>query len=59
MAKAWLGQFEVFYNFTLTQNDLAEDCGIPTKMLNIKNELQCKDFEWYLNNVYPEMMVNV
>ena len=59
LAKSWLGQFEVLYNFTLTQADLKEDCGIPTKMLNIKKDLQCKDFEWYITNVYPEMMVRI
>ena len=59
LAKAWLGQFEILYNFTLTQADLKEDCGIPTKMLNIKKDLQCKDFEWYITNVYPEMMVRI
>jgi len=55
LARTWLDEFEILYNFTLSSVSLKEDCGIPEKMLKIKKELKCKPFQWYLQNVYPEL----
>ena len=57
LARAWLDQFEVLFNITLRSSDLAVDCGTPTKILNIRKELNCKNFEWYIKNVYTSLMV--
>ena len=59
LARTWLDEFEILYNFTLSSVSLKEDCGIPEKMLKIKKELKCKPFHWYLQNVYPELAVSI
>ena len=59
LARTWLDEFEILYNFTLSSVSLKEDCGIPEKMLKIKKELKCKPFHWYLQNVYPELTVSI
>ena len=58
MARTWLDQYEILYNFTLKNSELKEDCGgKPSKIIDIRKNLQCKNFEWYINNIYPELMV--
>ena len=59
LARTWLDEFEILYNFTLSSANLKEDCGTPNKMLKIKKELKCKPFHWYLQNVYPELTVSI
>ena len=34
-----------------------EECGNVTERRQIRHTLQCKNFNWYLNNIYPELMV--
>ena len=58
MARTWLDQYEILYNFTLKNSELKEECwGEPSKIREVRKKLQCKNFEWYLSNVYPELMV--
>ena len=58
VARTWLDQYEVLYNFTLKTSELKEECGgKPSKIIEIRKKLQCKSFEWYINNIYPELMV--
>ena len=58
VARTWLDQYEVLYNFTLRNSELKEECGgKPSKIIEIRQKLQCKSFQWYITNIYPELMV--
>lgn len=55
LARVWLDEYiERFYDVrpearNVTPKDL-------TSRLQLKSELQCKSFQWYLDNVYPEAL---
>ena len=57
VARAWLDQFEILYNFTLTNAKLQENCGDISYVKDTKRRLQCKPFEWYISEIYPQLMV--
>ena len=58
VADTWLDQFGILHNFTRSLADLQENCGgAITKMAEIRKKLQCKSFEWFIFNIYPELMV--
>ncbi len=57
VADVWLEQFSILYGFTQSPADKAEDCGSVEERLQLKNDLQCKSFEWFITEIYPELMV--
>ncbi|XP_030848011.1 polypeptide N-acetylgalactosaminyltransferase 13-like isoform X2 [Strongylocentrotus purpuratus] len=51
--EVWGGQIKhLFYG--LTPEYQAVDAGDISSRIRIRDELKCKNFEWYLENVYPE-----
>jgi len=54
VAKVWLGDYIKHYYSTATGVETM-DAGDISSRENLRNKLQCKDFDWYLKNIYPEL----
>ncbi|XP_029646622.2 polypeptide N-acetylgalactosaminyltransferase 13-like [Octopus sinensis] len=53
-ADVWLGPYKKYvYNYFPLMRDM--DVGDLSDRLRIKNELKCKNFDWYLDNIWPEL----
>ena len=51
--EVWAGRIKhLFYG--LTPEYQAVDAGDISSRIRLRDELHCKSFEWYLENVYPE-----
>ncbi|KAJ9593969.1 hypothetical protein L9F63_014610, partial [Diploptera punctata] len=54
IAEVWLGEHKrFFYEAQPTARSI--NCDSLQKQFQIKNELDCKPFQWYLENVFPEL----
>jgi hypothetical protein len=51
-----LDEYKILHHITLPKSDLNLDCGDVTDRRQIRKKLECKNFQWYLNNIYPELM---
>ncbi|XP_020040125.1 polypeptide N-acetylgalactosaminyltransferase 3 [Castor canadensis] len=60
LAEVWMDQYkEIFYrrNTDAAKIVKQKSFGDISKRLEIRNRLQCKNFTWYLNTIYPEAYV--
>lgn len=55
VAQTWLDQFKILFDISIPQNKT--DCGDVAEHKLVREKLECKNFAWYLDNVYPELMV--
>ncbi|XP_056653195.1 polypeptide N-acetylgalactosaminyltransferase 3 isoform X2 [Monodelphis domestica] len=60
LAEVWMDEFkEIFYRRNTEAAKIVKQkaYGDISKRLDIRHRLQCKNFTWYLNNIYPEIYV--
>ncbi|OTF73750.1 hypothetical protein BLA29_005968 [Euroglyphus maynei] len=53
LAEVWMDEWKDFF-FAINPAAKNIDMGDTTKRKQLRKDLQCRDFRWYLENIYPE-----
>ena len=53
MAEVWMDEYKDFY-YRLKPDARNYEFGDVSERLALREDLQCKSFEWYLENIYPD-----
>jgi len=55
LAEVWLDDYKKYY-YDRIGHDLG-DFGDITSRVKLRNDLKCKSFQWYLDEIYPELFI--
>lgn len=55
-AEVWMGSFKELYYKSYPASKFVP-FGDVSSRIQLKNQLKCHDFEWFIQNVYPELKI--
>ncbi|UYV72552.1 GALNT1 [Cordylochernes scorpioides] len=56
VAEVWMDEWKEFY-YSFNPGSQKSEVGDVAERLKLREQLQCKDFSWFLENIYPESML--